>query len=190
MFVVAGPPGGGKSSVFSRSVSGIDDVFNADDRAAELNGAPLTMIPVSSADPGAMVAFPGARTHYFTTDSVIGQNSPTWRNECTLRSVDYALEYDVTPFLKHISPAPLLMIVSEMVDNTTPADLALHAFNTALEPKKAITISGDHYSPYFKDEDFDICSSAAIAWFTDHLVNRRRTMTRTARAVLPEPAHA
>jgi fermentation-respiration switch protein FrsA (DUF1100 family) len=161
-----------------------------DNRAAELNGGPLTMIPVSSTDPAEMVAFPGARTHYFTTDSVIGQNSRTWRNECTLRSVDYALEYDVTPFLKHISPAALLMIVAETVDNTTPADLALQAFNTALEPKKAITISGDHYSPYFKDEDFDVCSAAAIEWFTEHLVNRRRTVTRTGRAVLPEPANA
>jgi predicted ABC-type ATPase len=45
MFIVAGPPGGGKSSVFSRSVSGIDDVFNADDRAAELNGGSYRRIP-------------------------------------------------------------------------------------------------------------------------------------------------
>jgi predicted ABC-type ATPase len=45
MFVVAGPPGGGKSSVFSRSVSGIADVFNADDRAAELNGGSYRGIP-------------------------------------------------------------------------------------------------------------------------------------------------
>jgi len=45
MFVVAGPPGGGKSSVFSRSVSGIAGVFNADDRAAELNGGSYRGIP-------------------------------------------------------------------------------------------------------------------------------------------------
>ena len=38
MFVIAGPPGGGKSSVFSLSDSGVQDFFNADDRAAQLNG--------------------------------------------------------------------------------------------------------------------------------------------------------
>ena len=35
MFIVAGPPGGGKSSLFSLS-DFADHVFNADDRAAEL----------------------------------------------------------------------------------------------------------------------------------------------------------
>jgi hypothetical protein len=37
MIVVAGPPGGGKSSLFPVSSFGISH-FNADDRAAELNG--------------------------------------------------------------------------------------------------------------------------------------------------------
>jgi len=37
MIVVAGPPGSGKSTLFPVSETGID-AFNADDRAAELNG--------------------------------------------------------------------------------------------------------------------------------------------------------
>jgi hypothetical protein len=37
MIVVAGPPGSGKSSLFPVSETGLDS-FNADDRAAELNG--------------------------------------------------------------------------------------------------------------------------------------------------------
>jgi predicted ABC-type ATPase len=37
MIVVAGPPGSGKSSLFPVSETGLD-FFNADDRAAELNG--------------------------------------------------------------------------------------------------------------------------------------------------------
>lgn len=36
MFIIAGPPGAGKSSLFSLS-DFADHVFNADDRAAELN---------------------------------------------------------------------------------------------------------------------------------------------------------
>ena len=38
MVIIAGPPGAGKSSVFSLS-DFADNVFNADDRAAELNGS-------------------------------------------------------------------------------------------------------------------------------------------------------
>ena len=38
MFIVAGPPGGGKSSSFA-IFDVADHVFNADDRAAELNRA-------------------------------------------------------------------------------------------------------------------------------------------------------
>jgi predicted ABC-type ATPase len=37
MIVIAGPPGSGKSSLFPVSETGLDS-FNADDRAAELNG--------------------------------------------------------------------------------------------------------------------------------------------------------
>jgi predicted ABC-type ATPase len=44
MFIVAGPPGAGKSTVFSlRDFA--DRVFNADDRAAELNGGSYRAIP-------------------------------------------------------------------------------------------------------------------------------------------------
>ena len=46
MFIVAGPPGGGKSSVFSLS-NFADHVFNADDRAAELNVGSYESIPLS-----------------------------------------------------------------------------------------------------------------------------------------------
>jgi hypothetical protein len=46
MFIAAGPPGGGKSSFFA--LSGFADrVFNADDRAAELNGGSFENIPTS-----------------------------------------------------------------------------------------------------------------------------------------------
>lgn len=45
MFIVAGPPGAGKSSVFPlRSFA--DRVFNADDRAAELNAGSYRDIPI------------------------------------------------------------------------------------------------------------------------------------------------
>src|SRR5437773_4206936 len=44
MIVIAGPPGSGKSSIFPVSSFGISH-FNADDRAAELNGGSYIGIP-------------------------------------------------------------------------------------------------------------------------------------------------
>jgi predicted ABC-type ATPase len=46
MFVIAGPPGAGKSSVFSLS-NFVERTFNADDRAAELNSGSYQDIPLS-----------------------------------------------------------------------------------------------------------------------------------------------
>ncbi|MBV9036253.1 MAG: zeta toxin family protein [Acidobacteriaceae bacterium] len=45
MFIIAGPPGGGKSSIFSLSAFA-SRTFNADDRAAELNGGSYQDIPL------------------------------------------------------------------------------------------------------------------------------------------------
>jgi predicted ABC-type ATPase len=44
MIVIAGPPGSGKSTLFPVSTFGVD-FFNADDRAAELNGGSYLRIP-------------------------------------------------------------------------------------------------------------------------------------------------
>ena len=46
LFIVAGPPGAGKSSVFSLNKFA-DRIFNADDRAAELNAGSYQDIPLS-----------------------------------------------------------------------------------------------------------------------------------------------
>ena len=49
MYIVAGPPGSGKSTVFPVSGFGVE-FFNADDRAAELNRGSYRGIPRSVRD--------------------------------------------------------------------------------------------------------------------------------------------
>jgi predicted ABC-type ATPase len=46
MVIIAGPPGAGKSSILSLS-DFAENVFNADDRAAELNAGSYQSIPLS-----------------------------------------------------------------------------------------------------------------------------------------------
>lgn len=138
-----------------------------EDRAARFAGAAPGTLPICSDDPTKPHLFPGLRTyqyyHRYKNQGV------KWDNTVTLRSVDWLLEYDVTPFIERISPTPLLMIVSAL-DVSTPTDEALRAFNMALEPKKLVLLPGDHYTSYI--EDFAQTSAAAREWFVEHLARK------------------
>ncbi|WP_261300579.1 hypothetical protein [Paenibacillus andongensis] len=54
-------------------------------------------------------------------------------------------------------------------DFITPTDLALAAYEQALEPKKLVLIPGGHFDPY--TQYFDQSSSAAVEWFKTHLLD-------------------
>ena len=59
------------------------------------------------------------------------------------------------------------MVIVGLYDAITIAELALGAYERALQPKKLVTIAGGHFDPYLTG--FDESSSAACAWFTEHL---------------------
>jgi fermentation-respiration switch protein FrsA (DUF1100 family) len=94
------------------------------------------------------------------------ERAPTWRNEITLRSIEMSREYEPGIYVPRISPTPLLMIVASE-DRVVPSDLALQAFETALQPKELLIVPGGHYVVYIKE--FDRTSSAARDFFLDHL---------------------
>jgi hypothetical protein len=50
----------------------------------------------------------------------------------------------------------------------TPTDLALFAYEQALQPKSLILMPGGHYTPYL--EGFELASKSAIDWFSQHLL--------------------
>lgn len=95
-----------------------------------------------------------------------GEKSPNWTNEVTLRSIEYSRTYNPGTFISLVSPKPLLLLVGTD-DKVTPTDLALKAYEKALEPKKLVLIQGGHFDPYIKK--FDIASKEAIEWFSEHL---------------------
>jgi fermentation-respiration switch protein FrsA (DUF1100 family) len=86
----------------------------------------------------------------------------------TVRSTRAARNYEPGAWLTRVSPTPLLMIVG-LHDEITVADLALAAYERALQPKKLATIAGGHFDPYLGA--FDKASGAARAWFTEHLTS-------------------
>jgi hypothetical protein len=53
-------------------------------------------------------------------------------------------------------------------DTITLTDLQLEAYERAHEPKKLVTIPGDHFHPYLSG--FERSSLASTAWFREHLM--------------------
>jgi uncharacterized protein len=143
-------------------VPALEAAFADDERHQFLGGPPAIQAVVSS-DP----ATPAA---YRSADAVAFYNQPVpegvWENAVTLRSTRAARMYEPGTWVSRVSPTPLLMIVA-LHDTITLADLALSAYEQALQPKQLVTIDGNHFDPYLAH--FADANGAAIAWFTEHL---------------------
>jgi fermentation-respiration switch protein FrsA (DUF1100 family) len=76
--------------------------------------------------------------------------------------------YEPGLWISRVSPTPLLLVVARD-DKLTVADLALAAYERALEPKRLALIPGGHFDPYL--DQFPLAASAATEWFREHLLN-------------------
>ncbi|MEN9728166.1 MAG: hypothetical protein RL434_2532 [Pseudomonadota bacterium] len=137
-----------------------------EDRARRVKGEKSKVMKICSLDPSEPHVFPGSATYNFIHHYVNQDPKSTWKNQVTLRSIEYMLEYDVSPFMERISPTPLLMILSEY-DTTTPTDIALECYAKVPGPKQLKIIKSDHYAAYI--EKFAETSSAARDFFLQAL---------------------
>lgn len=146
------------------AIAELDDKLAAE-QAALARGAPPTLVPVCNDPPTPA----GRSTHayFFGYRDTLGA---PWVNAVTLASLGYRLEYEALPFARHVAPTPLLMILAED-DDITPTDLARAAFASAGEPKRCLTLPGDHYAPYL--DEFTTSSRAAADWLRTHLAEIR-----------------
>ncbi|MBL6079691.1 alpha/beta hydrolase [Belnapia sp. T18] len=161
---ISGPVGSSRR-IRSDLVSALRNRFDAD-REARFRGLAPTVLPVVAEDPTAPCALPGpdAWAFFAATRDI----APAWRNEVTLRSAEMLREYEPGTWVTRISPTPLLMIVATE-DTLTPTDLALDAYNRALEPKRLVLMPGGHFDPY-TGSGFEVSSAAARDWFVQHLL--------------------
>lgn len=134
-----------------------------EERRVRILGGQPTMIPVVSQDEHSICALPGREAYEFFTNAQT--RAPSWKNEVTLRSIEFALENEPELFIPAIR-APVLMIVAEG-DTLTPEDLAEQAFAKLPFPKKLVRVPGGHFAPYL--QEFADTSSEACSWFTQHL---------------------
>jgi hypothetical protein len=143
-------------------VPALEQAFAEDERQRFLGAPPATQAVVS--------ADRSVQASYYAPDAVAFYSQPApegaWENTVTVRSTRAARMYEPGTWIARVSPTPLLMIVG-LHDTITVTDLALSAYEAALQPKELVTIDGGHFDPYLTE--FPAASGAAVAWFTKHL---------------------
>lgn len=140
----------------------------ADERLRRARGEPARLRPVIANQPGEACVFDSDdATAYFRAASEL---APEWRNEVTLATSEMACEYEPGAHIERISPTPLMMIVA-CNDVITPTDLALSAYNRALEPKQLVLLPGGHFDAY--TASFEGAAMPARNWFVQHLIAAR-----------------
>ena len=145
-------------------VAALEAGFIEDERR-QFRGEPPATQAVVGADP----AIPAA---YRAADAIAFYNQPVpdgvWQNLMTVRSSRAARMYEPGTWISRVSPTPLLMVVG-LQDTVTVTDLALAAYERALQPKKLVTIRGGHFDPYLNQ--FGLAAGAARDWFVEHLAS-------------------
>lgn len=151
--------------VRSDFMAGVRAMLDAD-REARFAGKEPEMIPVVAEDPLAPSSLPTPDSWQWFTQT--GETrAPSWRNEVTLRTLEMLMEYEPGAYIDRIAPTPLCMVVAAE-DHLTPADLALSAYEQALEPKRLVLLPGGHFGAY-TGPGFDQASSGARDWLVEHL---------------------
>lgn len=101
-----------------------------------------------------------------------------WENKVTVRSTRAARMYEPGIWITRVSPTPLLMVVA-VNDTVTVTDLALAAYERALEPKRLQLLPDSHFDPYITQ--FGQSSAAALVWFREHLTRQASTLQKAHR---------
>ena len=145
-------------------VKALEEALNDDERAQARGEAPGYQAIVGD-DPKVAAA-------YRTKDAIDFYMQPLapgarWENKVTTRSTRLARMYEPGVWVSRIAPTPLLIVIGTH-DTITLSDQALEAYERAHEPKKLVTIPGDHFDPYLSG--FDVSSRAATEWFREHLM--------------------
>jgi fermentation-respiration switch protein FrsA (DUF1100 family) len=153
----------GLRRIAPESVAALEGALNDDERA-QLRGEPPRCQPIVNADSAVPAAYRTKEAIDFYLQPL--GDGTKWKNAVTARSTRLARMYEPGAWVSRVSPTPLLMVVASH-DAITLTDLALAAYERALEPKKLVVISGGHFAPYLSE--FHISSDAAIDWFRQHL---------------------
>ena len=144
------------------AVAALEAAFDEDERE-RARGEPPRYQTIVSADPAVPASYRAADAIDFYEQRI---PDGIWENRVTIRSTRAARMYEPGTWIARVSPTPLLMIVA-LNDTITVTDLALAAYERALQPKRLELIPGGHFDPYLSR--FPQSSRAARAWFGKYL---------------------
>ncbi|MET8128107.1 alpha/beta hydrolase [Streptomyces sp. NPDC005231] len=141
----------------------LEESFAADELAQAQGKPPATQAFVSDDQ--------STTASYRATDAInfyLGHSAPEglWENSVTVQSNRRFRAYDPGHWIDQIAPTPLMMLIATG-DTVAPTDLALRAYERALEPKELVLIPGGHFDPYL--DGFQTSTDAAIRFFRTHL---------------------
>jgi hypothetical protein len=97
--------------------------------------------------------------------------APLHQHWTTVQSAEYALAYDVAPYLERLTSMPVLMITAKD-DDITMTEIEVPYFNRIPSPTKRMVQIGDsatHMSIYDNAEHLDLARAACRDWFVEHL---------------------
>jgi uncharacterized protein len=171
--------GSGLRRVIPEAVANLDAMFAAEDRA-RLRGEPPATQAIVSDDPAKPASYTAADAVNFYLRPL---PDGVWENKVTVRSIRWARMYAPSDFIERVSPTPLLMVVADH-DHIAVTDLALKAYERALEPKRLVLIRGGHFDPYLRE--FTMASCAAIDPFRTDLVRPGKTHVKVGWKLLTE----
>lgn len=141
----------------------------AQDREARYAGETSAGVPVVAPE-GEPSALPTPESYeWFTTTAE--SLAPNWRNEVSLESMESFLEYDPAGSIRLISPTPLLMVVGAE-DTLTPTDMAIAAYERAMEPKQLVVMEGGKHFDAYTEPGLSQAANPAVEWFERHLMGR------------------
>ncbi len=135
---------------------------SAKDRAVRLAGGDPEMVPVFTTELGGFCALPPAVDAGYLQKL---EDSGTWRNTVTLRSLEHLVDFEPAGWVPFVAPKPLLMVVGEQ-DTCTFVEVQREVFATAGQPKRLVAHQGGHFDTY--STYFGIAGYAARDWFVEH----------------------
>jgi len=152
----------GLRRIVPENIPALEESFDDDERA-QFEGAPPRRQIIVSDDPNVPAAYRSREAIDFYLQPI---PEGIWENEVTVRSTRAARMYEPGAWVSRVSPTPLLMVVATE-DRVTVSDVALGAYERALQPKRLALIPGSHFDPYVAQ--FALAAPAATAWFVEHL---------------------
>ena len=106
------------------------------------------MMAVVTQDPSVVAVTRKEDAYRFFTETGASR-APSWRNEITLRSIEYAPGYLPAAYTPYISPTPFLLVLAE--GDALPMDVAIAAYKRAGEPKRLVVLKCGHYDVSYRN---------------------------------------